>query len=310
MTTFKESVRAELISSALPTKLCCMKAFLSALARITGSIEVSGKRLNLCLKLEGRELCLKAAKMFKTLYPVEVEISPEKGKEDRYVLALPTGFSKQALTDLELMRTNGDDFTAFIEGLPQDALSNACCKMAYLKGLYLGCGSVYVPEGGKDGYHFEVKIEDDELADGAMEIMSDLGFATRMSARGDYKLVYIKDSDEILRLIIDMGLADCALKLKSIMDERETSNLLNRTSICETANMDKVFTASSKHMLAIAKLRSEGVYDNLSPALRQTADIRSEYPEAPLAQLAEMLGVSKSCLSHRFEKLMRMAESI
>ena len=56
-------------------------------------------------------------------------------------------------------------------------------------------------------------------------------------------------------------------------------------------------------MIAIARIKDRGEYDKLSKVLRETADARAEYSEASMQELADILGVSKSCLHHRLDKL-------
>lgn len=133
----------------------------------------------------------------------------------------------------------------------------------------MGCGSVYVPSTSeqsekRDGYHFELQLDDDLFADDVMELLSDLRINTRMSERGEHKLVYVKDKDEIVKVLAVLELSDCVLKLQSIIDERETANSLNRVIICETANLDKTFTAASKHLLAIGELKTR-IYSTRCP---------------------------------------------
>ena len=105
-----------------------------------------------------------------------------------------------------------------------------------------------------------------------------------------------------------LELSDCVLKLQSIIDERETANSLNRVIICETANLDKTFTAASKHLLAIGELKNKDIFDTLPVQLKETANARAEHPEASLNELAEILGVSKSCLNHRLRKIVELAQ--
>ena len=78
--------------------------------------------------------------------------------------------------------------------------------------------------------------------------------------------------------------------------------------ICETANLDKTFAAASKHLLAIGELKNRDIFDSLPTQLKQTAEARAEHPEATLNELAEILGVSKSCLNHRLRKIVELAE--
>ena len=311
--SFKDSAREELLG-VLPKKREEIVAFLSALAKSCGSIEMAKKRYNLCFWLADYDEGLKVVELLKTLYPAEFELSLDKTKTgaEACSVQVPSGFSKQAIEDFGLMKINVDEYLAFVEGIPQDVVTTIATKVAYFKGLFLGCGSVYVPSTSdqsekRDGYHFELQLDDDLFADDVMELLSDLRINTRMSDRGEHKLVYVKDKDEIVKALATLDLADCVLKLRSIIDERETANSLNRVIICETANLDKTFTAASKHLLAIGELRNKDMFDSLPAQLKETADARADHPEASLSELAEILGVSKSCLNHRLRKIVELA---
>ena len=299
--SFKDSAREELLG-VLPKKREEIVAFLSALAKSCGSIEIAKKRYNLCFWLADYDEGLKVVELLKTLYPADFELSLDKTKTgaEACSVQVPSGFSKQAIEDFGLMKINVDEYLAFVEGIPQDVVTTIATKVAYFKGLFLGCGSVYVPSTSdqsekRDGYHFELQLDDDLFADDVMELLSDLRINTRMSDRGEHKLVYVKDKDEIVKVLATLDLADCVLKLRSIIDERET------------ANLDKTFTAASKHLLAIGELRNKDMFDSLPAQLKETADARADHPEASLSELAEILGVSKSCLNHRLRKIVEMA---
>lgn len=311
--SFKDSAREELLG-VLPKKREEIVAFLSALAKSCGSIEIAKKRYNLCFWLADYDEGLKVVELLKTLYPAEFELSLDKTKTgaEACSVQVPSGFSKQAIEDFGLMKINVDEYLAFVEGIPQDVVTTIATKVAYFKGLFLGCGSVYVPSTSdqsekRDGYHFELQLDDDLFADDVMELLSDLRINTRMSDRGEHKLVYVKDKDEIVKALATLDLVDCVLKLRSIIDERETANSLNRVIICETANLDKTFTAASKQLLAIGELRNKDMFDSLPAQLKETADARADHPEASLSELAEILGVSKSCLNHRLRKIVELA---
>lgn len=317
--TLKEDSRRELLS-VLPKSECCINAFLSAVSKVAGTLEGIGKRRMLCVSLDTPESAEEVAKLFKTLYPTEFLVSEHQMKiagADRrmYKVTVPHGFTTCALEDFELMRTNDEGFMDFVRGTPQQLLRKECCMRAYLKGLYLAGGSVYAPEPSegkekKQGYHFELRLSDEEFASSVMELMSDLRINTKMSDRNGVKLLYVKDKDEIVRIICLLELSDCASKMQSIIDERETANLLNRTVICETANMDKTFAASSRLMIAIARLKDHDMYDSLPANLKATADARARYSEASMQELADILNIGKSCLHHRLKKIETLADEL
>lgn len=315
--TFKEDAKNEMLS-VLPSALCCKKAFLSAIAKASGTLEGTGRRQTLCIAIDSLAAAERIAELLKTLYPTDFTVSEHVQKiagVDRhaYKVSIPHGYANQALEDFELIRIDEDGLPNFTRGLPQSLMRRECCRTAYFKGLFLACGSVYVPStdgDSKNGYHFELKIADEEFAEAVHELLTDLHINPRISDRAGSKLLYVKDKDEIVRILCALQLSDSAKHVQDVINERETANLLNRTVICETANMDKTFSAASRLVLAIARLKSSGEFDRLSPALRATADARAAKPEASMQELADILCVSKSCLHHRLSKLEEIADGL
>ena len=52
------------------------------------------------------------------------------------------------------------------------------------------------------------------------------------------------------------------------------------------------------------------LFEELSPALKDTAQARMDHPESSLQDLADELGVTKSCLNHRLRKLVEIADEL
>ena len=317
--TFKEEVQYEIINN-LPSDKEELVAFLAGLTKAVGTLEIVAKRMNLCLQLDSFDEGMKIVDAFKTLYPTEFELTLTTAKSGPKtgtpicLLQVPYGFSKQILVDFGLMTMDGDELNGFCQGAPKDILKKESAKRAFLKGLFLGTGSVYVPsmsgEEKRDGYHLEFQLDDEDYANDLANMLEFFGLSAKTSERGDHTLVYFKDKDEIAKILILFDLTECVLKLQAIINERETANSMNRAIICETANMDKTFAAASKHLLAIGKIMGAGLFEALTPALKATAQARMDRPEDSLQDLAEALGVSKSCLNHRLRKLVEIADEL
>ena len=79
---------------------------------------------------------------------------------------------------------------------------------------------------------------------------------------------------------------------------------------CDVANIDRAVEAASRQIDAIEYIDSAEGLETLSDKLQTTAHLRRTYPEITMGELAEMLGVSKSCVSHRLEKLTAYAEKL
>lgn len=293
-------------------------AFLSAVVKQTGSITLVRKRINLVLAVDSYSEAMYVVDVLKTLYPAEFEINADEIKSGSkkgmraFAVSVPMGFTKQVLEDTALVVPD-DGFDGIENGIPVRFSKSLSARKEYLRGLFLSCGGVYVPslsgdDEKREGYHFEFRLDDEERAEVICSFISEYGINAKINERGAIYLVYVKDKEEILKLLTVMGLNDSVLNLQRIIDERETSNSLNRAVICETANLDKTFAAASRQLLTIGLIEETVGLDSLSPILRDTARARMEYPQASLQELADILGVTKSCLNHRLRKLTEIAE--
>lgn len=307
MASFKDNAAKELLS-VLPSEAQDVRAFLSAAAKQGGYIHIVGKRRNLVFNLESYDECLAVVKLLRTLYPSEFEISAERVRSGvkkgstAFSVSVPTGFARQAV----------EDFCLADGGVPAFVTESRRAAENYLKGLFLVCGSVYVPsaEGDgekREGYHFEFAVDGEKFASDVAELLAVFGVHAKISERGALNLVYIKDKEEILSALALLGLAESVLKLKGIIDERETANSINRVTICEAANLDKTYAAASRQLMEIGAIEESVGLESLTPALRDTANARMEYPQASMSELARILGVGKSCLNHRLRKLADIA---
>lgn len=114
--------------------------------------------------------------------------------------------------------------------------------------------------------------------------------------------MYVKESEVISNFFALLGASETVLYMQDVMIERLVNNNVNRKSNCSVANMDKTAIASTKQLLAIENIEKNFGVKRLSEELRSLIALRKEYPEATLDFFAEKLGVSKSCINHRFRK--------
>ena len=121
--------------------------------------------------------------------------------------------------------------------------------------------------------------------------------------------MYIKAADHIEDLLTFMGAGGAAMRIMEQRVYNEMRNKTNRLSNCETANIGKSVQAAVQVHLAIEQLRAANALDTLPENLRQTAELRMQYPDLPLAKLAEKFDppVSKAGLSHRMKRIQEAA---
>ena len=77
-----------------------------------------------------------------------------------------------------------------------------------------------------------------------------------------------------------------------------------RITNCDNANTDRTLDASQRQLKNIKKIQKTKGLGCLPEKLRAVAELRLEYPEASLVQLAEMMDppMKKSGINNRFRK--------
>ena len=80
---------------------------------------------------------------------------------------------------------------------------------------------------------------------------------------------------------------------------------------CETANISKTVSAALKQVEDIRYIADRTGLEILSDSLREAAELRLEFPDAALSELAEQMpDVGKSGMNHRFRKIAKIAEDL
>ena len=140
-------------------------------------------------------------------------------------------------------------------------------------------------------------------------LLLDMGFSPKETTRSGSSVLYFKQSNSIEDLLTTMGAPVSAMHIMEAKVEKDLRNSVNRRVNCETANLTKVVDAAQEQVGAIEQLMDSAQWDELSPVLQQTAQLRRDNPEATLQELAELSDppVSKSAINHRLRKLLALA---
>ena len=186
-------------------------------------------------------------------------------------------------------------------------ITKACCKKAFLKGVFLGSGCLVNPE---SEYHFEVSLKGKAHASYVVKIMEEYGLLPKIIKRNQEYVVYIKESEQIATILRVFEANKAVFKFEDVRINKSIKNDINRTVNCETANLNKIAKASYKHIEAINKLKADGRFDTLNAKLREIAELREDDPSASLEELAAKCSyeISKSGVYHRLDKIVKIAE--
>lgn len=185
-------------------------------------------------------------------------------------------------------------------------LDRECCLWAFVRGVFLVCGTVTDPR--KD-YHLEFFTGSERRCDILRDALSRLNIQAHRLRRGDRWLLYIKDADDIIGLFRKIGASYAMQHIEQTRIMRDFRNDANRRVNCDQANIDRTLSASEQQCAAIRRLISTRGYEGIPEELREIARLRMENPEMSLRDLSESLSepISRSGVNHRLKKLMELA---
>ncbi len=182
-------------------------------------------------------------------------------------------------------------------------------KKSIVRGAFLGSGSMNNPE---NVYHLEIGFLNSRDRDEIQKILkTDFDINTKKLDTSNKKAMYIKDGEEISKLLALMGASKGLLKFEDIRVQRNMRGKVNRLVNCETANLNKTINASIEQIEAIRKLQKENKFNMLDDNLKEIAILRIENPDISLAELGKKLKnpIGKSGVNYRLKKIIDIAKS-
>jgi hypothetical protein len=295
-------VKEELVKQHTKSRHCQL-AELAAILELGGN--VSGQPPHLALDSDNPLVRKRCALLLKLAFSVDAEKTPEtespteteKAVLDEETSARILAAIKWEEGQTKHWRTNGL------------LVQNTCCKKAFLRGAFLVGGSISDPA---KSYHFEIVSASREQAEQLRNILIDFETDAKIVERKGHFVVYLKEGSQIVDILGNMGAFVSLMNLENVRILKEMRNTVNRKVNCETANISKTVNAAVKQVQDIERIRDTIGFDALPPTLREIAQVRLEYPEAPLKELGTYLDppVGKSGVNHRLRRLSEIADRL
>ncbi len=108
----------------------------------------------------------------------------------------------------------------------RNILKQSCCKAAYLRGAFLGGGSVNRPDG---QYHLEFVTDNYNFATLILNLCHELYLPAGFTERKKVFVVYLKESEAILELLGLIGVDESLLQeFESARNLKEIRSQVNR----------------------------------------------------------------------------------
>ena len=312
--SFSKQVKEELLS-IIGSARHCQLAELAAIFQFCGFITDSGDcRPVIGISTENKMISIKCFTLLKKTFNIYASVSVRKHspKSENFVYGLRIEDYRKANEVLMALKLYDGvrEIYCRADSVPNAVLlKSACCKRAYLRGVYLAAGSMSNPQ---KGYHFEFVCDKQEQAEKLLEVLKDFSIEAKEVLRKRYYVVYLKDGEAIVDLLNIMGAHVALMELENTRIVKEMRNSINRRVNCEAANITKTVNAAAKQVEDILYIQKHFGFEKLPDNLKQMAQLRLDYPDATLKELSELSypPVGKSGVNHRLRKLSELAERL
>jgi len=301
---FTRDVKLEL-GTVVPAAVHCRRAQLSGILFGAGVFEIGagghfGVRLSLGLPATARHV-LGMLKGF------DVESSL------RTMDAAPLGLRYEVILgdearDLQLLNEMGvlsDDLRVQMT-VPRRVVERRCCLMAFLRGLFLGCGSISAPGA---PVHVEFTVENSGLAEQVRGLLARLALPFKLAERDRNVACYSKRSQTAADLLAVLGAHEACLRWEEHAVLGTVRENANRLANCDEANARRAAAAAKRQAADARRLMASSAWAALPDSLREVAELRLSYPYLSLRELAGRAHppLSKSALNHRLRRLAALA---
>jgi len=289
---------------------CCAVAELSAFAHVTGRIDLKGSgNFEFYMNTEHAPTARCMLRLIKTRLNIRAKLITKENKlKKKHIYTILINEYDQSKTLLKMLKFLDEDGSMHFE-VSEELTKKECCKIAFLRGSFLGSGSISDPE---KGYHLEFVANTQEFSDGLLNILSKYEIKAKQIKRKETFVVYIKEGDSIIKMLTLIGAYASILELENIRISKDMKNNINRAANCEAANYSKTVDASIKQVRAIIRLKETGELNNLPPSLLSVAEARINNKFASLSELVTILDgkIGKSGVNHRLRRICEIADKL
>jgi DNA-binding protein WhiA len=277
-----DEVRREL-AAIEPRKRCDRLAELSGLFHTAGSLHLrTGGEFSVHLDVAEAAVARRAFGLLRS-FGVEAEIRTYSrrafDRATRYQIHVPGDDRSLAVLQRAGVLSAAH---APLEAPPKRVVGRACCRHAYVRGAFLGGGSVSGPR----SPHLEIRTASRAGADLLVAVAAQDDVVLSVQDRVRYTAVYAKGAEAIADALALAGAGDTALALDEHAVVAEARAQANRVANADHANLVRSSRAAHRQIVAIRELEARGRLGRLAPALQEIAELRQRHPSASLRELA------------------------
>ncbi len=311
--SFSSRVKEELIPRPLDRR-CCVLAETAALTQATGTLGFLGAgRLSVTWRMENAALARRVFRLLKEGIGLRPQLHfvehARLGGRRTCVLTVDGEDAETLLVALRMAEREPDGQVRLKHTSPRPALNKDCCRRAYLRGAFLGCGSINEPE---KSYRLECAATDAGLAQSVQRVLAHGGIEGKVFERRGHWVAYIHRAQDLADALAMMGASRAVMELENLRITKQMRGDANRASNCDEGNSEKQITSAHRQIDAIKLVSIHRGLFTLSPVLQETARLRLEHPEVTLEELGQLMEppVGRSAVHHRLKRLEQIAGEI
>ena len=180
-------------------------------------------------------------------------------------------------------------------------------KKAFLKGMFLACGSINDPK--KNQYHLEFLVKEEKDAKLIDDLLNSLKIKSKVLKRDREYMVYVKSSENISDFIKYLGTFNALFYFEDIRIYKDHKNMVNRLNNCEQANVERTLKSSKTILDNIKYLEDNDLLMLLDDRSKEIIEYKKKYPDTSLGELADIItmetnkSITKSGINHHFRKI-------
>ncbi|MBP2033483.1 DNA-binding protein WhiA [Clostridium algifaecis] len=289
-------------------------AELSAIMKVSGTLSLGGnKQFSFKITTENPTIARFIFTILKDKFYIHTKIMMKKSnslkKNNIYIVLITEEMHVKALLEKVGLLKQDENIFSLNYNIPDVVFEKNEYKRAYIRGAFLGGGSVSNPE---KTYHLEFVTHNCDYADDLSKLINEYNLNSKVIQRKNSFIVYLKEGEQIVDLLNIIGAHSALLDLENVRIMKEMRNNINRLVNCETANLSKTVNAAVRQIESIKLIEKEIGLLRLPQNLREIAELRLKYPDESLKELGEMLNpkVGKSGVNHRLRRIEKIAEEL
>ena len=303
-----------------PEKKCCMLAEISGFLRVAGSIGLVGfGKFKIIITTDNPAVARHYKKLIQDYFGIETKLEIGEGKavgknrssrKFSYSITIDAdNRSEQILRETGILLVReGNNYIS--DGIYSGIVRTKCCKKAYLRGVFMGAGTMSDPE---KGYDLEFVLESATMAADLKKLINSfVDLSCKVTERRGKHVVYMKKADYISDMLAIMGASSQVVSMEETRIKKEMVGSARRMSNCDSANMDRSIEASMKHIEAIKKIQETKGLASLPETLREAAELRLEHPDISIAALGELCDppMKKAGINKRLMRIQEIASKL